>query len=303
MDCTGVASNSTMMSLPTASSMAWWNAVQASSLSLCDERTSPGRARPFFVLPGLASWSAVLMVWSAGLVAWRLSGFPWGGGWCAAGDFGFQREGAGRDWGVWHPLRAVPSEEVGCHQGVVGSRRVVHGLMRTPCVVSMGLGEVVEAPLGGARWRWRRWSGRRGCAAGVRCAPGTGPRRRRRHARSGRGFQCSSVRARARGCARRGPRPGSGRSVHGRSRAAPHRSFGAFARARCGTRPGDGGAWPCRHGPRVVRSMTRHERFSSRPCRLSSVRCSVARTAGRSQSRATRSASSASRLDFTAVMT
>ena len=47
----------------------------------------------------------------------------------------------------------------------------------------------------------------------------------------------------------------------------------------------------------VLRSRTRQVRVSSRPCRLSLVRCSVARTSGRSQSRAARSASRLSRLD------
>ena len=104
----------------------------------------------------------------------------------------------------------------------------VHGLLLgPPSVVRLGLGEVSRIGPSGARWRWRRMVRQaRVASAGVRCAPGTGPRRRRRHARSGSVtplmLQCPPPRARIRS-AWRGSEGQRGQS--GRSRARVRRSF------------------------------------------------------------------------------
>ena len=111
-----------------------------------------------------------------------------------------------------------------------------------------GLGGGNRSALGGARWRWPGWSGTRGYAGDGRSVPGIGLRHRRRRARGGADFRCSSARARARGRVRWWHGRGAGRSGRGRSRARPCRFCGCGAHARCGMPLGGGALGPRRGG-------------------------------------------------------
>ena len=89
----------------------------------------------------------------------------------------------------------VGTQGVGEEGCCAGSRRnrfeqVAHGLLGSSGIVSAKLRSrepegSSRSALRDARWRWRGWPGRRGCAAGDRCVRGNGPRHRRRRARDG----------------------------------------------------------------------------------------------------------------------